>query len=253
VVGRAARPTLARTFRGVWLLTYPAHLAPGALLSTAGLLVLLGLLAIPSVRHGETDEFLSWATNFFLCTLVPAIAFLAGAGALRDEMKPVAVDYLHTRPARRDVVGACKCAAQYLALQPALVLALAVVVGAGLWRGVPSAFAAAPALLTAQAFTTAAFLGLGALIGALTRRYLVFGLLYAAVVEVGIGAIPTQLSRLSLTQHTRTIVAALDGGGAVATALGSSLVLGTVAIVGAVSAATLLRHREMVGAAARDN
>jgi len=49
----------------------------------------------------DRDEVVSWAETFVLMTVLPILAFEAGARAVREDLKPGAVDYLITRPIPR--------------------------------------------------------------------------------------------------------------------------------------------------------
>ena len=84
--------------------------------------------------------------------------------------------------------------------------ALAAIVAVGMVRGIPDVDAMLPRLLFAQLLTVTAFTAFGFFCATLTSRFLVIGLFYGGVVEVGIGNIPTQLSRLSLLQQVRSLI-----------------------------------------------
>src|SRR5436305_792065 len=54
-----------------------------------------------------------------------------------------------------------------------------------------------------------AFGGFGFLGGFLTSRYIIIGLAYGVVIEVGVGQIPTQLSKLSMTHQVQGMLQSL--------------------------------------------
>ncbi|MGH8018734.1 MAG: hypothetical protein ACREIA_10645 [Opitutaceae bacterium] len=253
----APAPGAARAFGGVWRLTYPRFLAPGNVLAQLGLAVGLALFGALPIEEGQASHYFNWVVLFYLTFLVPALAFLSGAGALRDEMKPTAVDYVHTRPIRRAVLVAFKFAAHFLCSQASLFVALAVVVGVGVFRDIPGTLGAAPLMWLGQALGGAVFMALGFFFASLTSRYLVLGLLYGAVIEAGIGNIPTQLAGLSLTRHLKNLLAPVHadlvslfsdapGAGSTVTAL-----LVVTALLLAASA-LIFNRREFAGARPKD-
>ena len=201
---------LAHAFGGVWRLTLRRFLQPGHWLTLAiGLGVLALLSFAPGPRGSGTGHFVGWVGGFHVTFLVPAIAFMAAAGALRDEMKSGAVDYVLTRPIPRPAFVAFKFLAHTVCLQVEFLLALAVVFGVGALRDAPGLAAALPSLLLAQGLLVVAFGALGFLCAAITTRYFLIGLAYAGVIEAGVGQIPTQLSRLSMTHLVRDFLAPL--------------------------------------------
>jgi hypothetical protein len=88
-------------------------------------------------------------------------------------------------------------------------LALAVLVAVGGIRQVPGLATATTSLLLAQVLAVMAFSAFGFACGAYTSRYLIIGIIYANLIEMGIGNIPTQLNRLSMTHHLRTVTSSL--------------------------------------------
>lgn len=202
-------PNFGHALGGIWRLTFRRVFSPTQLLVLLGLLVLFALLTLLNVRDGRATAFFDWTTDFYLAALVPITAFLAGGGAIRDDMKGVAVDYILTRPVRRRVYVAAKYLCHLVCVQMLQLLAFGVLVGVGVFRHIPGLADALPRLLLAQGATVAAFLALGYLCGAMTARYLVLGIFYAGIIEVGLGQIPIQLSKLSVLRHVRTIVADL--------------------------------------------
>ena len=198
-------PSWQRTFGGIWRLTYGRYLAPGNLGILAGLLGLLALLALSGIHNGKAEHFAEWSIHFYLAFVVPVLAFLSAAGLIQDDLKPATADYVLTRPVRRPIFVLFRYLAQTGCIQVQCLLALGTLVAVGAFRQVPGLAATVPSLLLAQILAVAAFSALGFAFGAFTHRYLVLGIFYAGVVEVGVGNIPTQLNRLSMTHHVRAI------------------------------------------------
>jgi ABC-2 type transport system permease protein len=204
-----ATPNWRSAFGGVWRLTYGRFLAPANLAILAGVLGVLALLALSGVHNGNAEHFAEWSVHLFLAFVVPVVAFLTAAGLIQDDLKPATVDYVLTRPLRRPAFVLYRYLAHTACLQAQCLAALAVLVAVGLFRHVPGLGAIAPSLLLAQILAITAFSALGFAFGAFTRRYLVLGIVYANIIELGVGHIPTQLNRLSMTHHVRTIASSI--------------------------------------------
>jgi len=201
-----AAPSLRKAFGGIWRLTFRRFLAPSQWTIPAILLAALALIAFATVREGYGRLFLRWTSGFYLTFLVPILAFLSGAGAIRDEMKPATVDYILTRPVRRPAFVVFKFLSHLACLQVGFLLAFGVLIAVGMYRHIPALFATLPWLLLAQAVAVTAFAAFGLLCGTLTSRYLIVGLVYGGIVEAAIGRVPTQLNRLSMVHQLRALL-----------------------------------------------
>ena len=199
-------PNLRHAFGGIWRLTFRRFLAPSQWTIPAILLAVLVLIAFASIHDGNERLFFRWTTQFYLTFLVPILAILSGAGAIRDEMKPATVDYVLTRPVRRPAFVVFNFLSHLACLEAGFLLALGAVLAVGVYRQIPALFAALPWLLLGQVVAVAAFAAFGLLCGAITSRYLVVGLVYGGIVESAIGRVPTQLNRLSMTHQLRTLL-----------------------------------------------
>lgn len=245
-------PNWRHALGGVWRLTFHRHFQPGRWVMVLIGLALLALLGFAPGRGGISRHFTEWTILFYATFLVPALAFISAAGAMRDEMKSSTVDYLFTRPIRRPSFVLFRFIAHVVCAQLDFLLALAVVLAVGAARGVPGVLATAPALLFSQVLLVTAFSALGFFAGVLTSRYIILGLAYAGIIEVGIGQIPTQLSRLSMTQQVRTFAESLLLRSEThASSPGLLAVAGALALftLVALSAAALLFHHREQGSA----
>lgn len=241
-------PNHRHAFGGVWRLTFRRFLLP-----TRWVMVLIGLavLTLLSFASGQRDvsrsgQYVSWVVGFYVTFLVPALAFIAAGGAMRDEMKSGTVDYVLTRPVRRPAFVVFKFISHTLCAQVDFLLALVAVLTIGTLRGIPDLAAAAPKLLLGQMLLIAAASAFGFLSGIVTSRYVIIGLLYAGVIEAGVGQIPTQLSRLSMTRQIRDLLDPAAGAAAsVATTLGTMGILLMFTGVALAAAAALFNLREL--------
>jgi ABC-2 type transport system permease protein len=208
-------PNARHAFGGIWRLTVRRFFSLTHWLVVAGMLVLLVLFSIPaaSSRAEAAHEFLAWASRFYVCFLVPILAFISAGGVMRDDLRADTVDYIFTRPVARPAFILFRYLSHVACAQLDFLLALGVVTGIGIYWQVPGFWNAVPLLLLAQVLAIVAFSAFGFFCGLLTSRYVIIGLVYAAVIEAGIGNVPTQLAQLSMVLHLLTLMRPIVGEG----------------------------------------
>ncbi len=259
-------PRALHAFGGVWRLTVRRFFSMRHWGVIAGLLALLTLVALGSSSRGAvgTERYAAWAASFYACLLVPVLAFVSAAGALRDDFKADAVDYVFTRPVPRWQHVLFRYVAHMLCAQLEFLLALGVVAGVGLYREVPGLAGIVGTLLLGQVLAVAVFSAFGFLCAAITARFVIVGLVYGSTIEAGLGNVPTQLGWLSLVRHLRALLAKLlesDGASArgIVGAMSENLsppaavawlLGGTVVLLAA--AAAIFAAREFSGGGARE-
>jgi ABC-type transport system involved in multi-copper enzyme maturation permease subunit len=167
---------------------------------------LLGLLALAAALTTEAGNFLNWVSGFYLRCLVPLAAFMLTAGVLRDDLQAGSGDYLFTRPIPRPVYLSLRYLTKTAALQIQFLLALGTLTAVGLFKGAPGFLWLLPSVLVAQALLLAVFSALGLLGAVVTRRYALVGLAYAALVEAGLGSVPTALNQIAMTRQVMKIL-----------------------------------------------
>jgi len=245
-------PGLARALGGVWRLTYPEFFRTRRLLVLAVVCGLLFLLTAQNVRHGQTEFFYRWVVEFYLTFVLPSVALISAAGAIRDDMASVSIDYVLTRPVRRPVYVVLRYLCQVVCLLVSSLAPLAALFGVGIMHEVDRLGAMLPHLLLAQGLIVAGFAAVGFLFGALTTRYFALAIAYGMMVEMGVGQIPTQVSKLSMTHHVLAMLQPLVPGArgmhapeSAATATGAILLFVAVALGATVAVFSM---REFTGA-----
>jgi hypothetical protein len=254
-------PGWLRAWGGIWRLTAGRFLNLRHAAALAGMVALLLLIAIWSSsfhRPLTAGQYVGWVCSFYLCFVIPIFVLISGGGAIREDMRPGAADYLFTRPVGRPVYLALRYAAHMACTQADYLLAFAVLIGFGLFRGVPGMLSMAPLLLTGQVAAIATYEALGFLFGVLTSRYVIVGLGYIAVVELGIGNIPTQINRIAIARAVKNMVppySAHTGGqvGSWAAAAPTAAALAAACVVLVAVAGTFLSFREMAGGESRED
>lgn len=256
-------PHAGRALGGLWRLTARRFFTLNYWLMLAGMLVVLVVLSIPATptQASALDGLLPWAAGFYVCFVVPLLSFISAAGTLSEDLGGATVDYVVTRPLRRPLFIVFRYLTQMAATQISFLFALGAIVGLCVFWDVRNLGSAIPMLLLGQVCAVITFSAIGFLCAAITSRYVIVGLLYGAVVEVGLGNVPTQLNRISLVRHVLALVEPLlgQGGWAVSKTLGASTGgLSTVAVLLGVSAAAvglaavIFSVREFAGSAGRE-
>jgi len=232
-----ARASLSGAWRGLWLFTWKPRLTWRAL---PGLLVTL--LSIPLLtyftiepmqrmtnresRHTEAqantgqanaaDEgdltathaqrpFYRWLINFYLLLALPLYCLTTCGPLIRDDLQSDTLVFLLTRPVSRARTFWVKYACQMVWLETVVAVHALLLYTAGVLRA-PGVGSTMAMFLGAQFLAVLAWGALSALLGVVTRRYLLLGIGYGFVVEVGIGHIPTNINSLSLTRHLQGLL-----------------------------------------------
>jgi ABC-type transport system involved in multi-copper enzyme maturation permease subunit len=256
-------PNAVRAFGGIWRLTSQRFFTPGHWLVLVGMLSVLALLAVGASSTAlRATRYLNWVCGFYVCFLVPTIAFISAAGTIRDDLKSSSVDYVFTRPVRRWAFVVFRFLAHVACAQIDFLLALAVILTVGVVVGAPNPGPALPLLLLAQVIAIITFSAFGFLCGMLTSRYVIVGLVYGAVVEVGVGSVPTQLNRISMIRHLTEMLTPLStdvrmgmGGPALAQSLSvpaAVAVLLVIAVAMLAVTAVVFTIKEPAAAAGRE-
>lgn len=199
--------TWSTAFRGVWLLTWRSSLA---LKKTVGLV--LGMIALPvltylTIEPEQTEAYLRWLIDFYFWMLLPLYTLSVCGGMIREEVQSDILSFLLTRPVSRARLFLVKYLCHLLWLQILGAIAFALLVAAGVLREVPGLGQVIVVVFPIQVLAIFAYGALSSLLGLLHQRYMVLGVLYGFVVEMGIGRIPTNINNLSLARHFRTLLA----------------------------------------------
>jgi hypothetical protein len=160
----------------------------------------------PSPTWGRTGPFYHWLVDFYFFIILP-LTCVRGCGAIiRDELQADTMGFLLTRPVSRARLLAAKYLAQTAWLEIVLLVETLLIFSIGAARQIPGLAGLLPLLLAAQFLAIPAWGALGVLLGQITTRYMATALVYGAVVEMGIGRIPTNINTLSLFRHIKTLL-----------------------------------------------
>ncbi len=224
------------------------------------ILVLLG--AIPAVvvwlstpnlaQRAMLDRYHEAAVPTLLLIVVPIAAIVLGSAALGDERRDGTLSFLIVRPLRRSTITAAKMTAAWLAAagvtsMSGVLASLAIGVRASDWSTLGPTIVG---IVIATACYVSAFL----LVGHLTARAVLIGLIYVFIWESGISFAAPALANVSLFRIGLTAYVGLmpESGSVLSEPLGSlapgaggaiikTIVIGALAVF---SAASLLKRRD---------
>ena len=159
-----------------------------------------------SLPWSRTAPFYHWLIDFYFFIILPLTCVRQCGPLIRDELQADTLGFLTTRPVGRARLLIVKYISQVAWLQMVLLLETLLIFAAGEARQVPSLGALLLLVLGVQILVIPAWSALGLLLGQLTTRYMATALLYGAVVEMGIGRIPTNINTLSIIRHLQTLL-----------------------------------------------
>lgn len=200
-------PQWRDAMEGMWLFTWKTNLTWRRLPVLLASLLLVPLLAYFTLKDGASRPYFLWTVDFYLVVLVPLYCLFICGAMMRDEIQGDTISFLLTRPLTRAELFLLKylCQVIWLEMMGAVVALLLIFVG--WWYQIPDLNQFALLFLSTQLLAILAYGALSALFGLVHQRYMVLGIIYGFVVELGIGKIPTNINSLSLSHHMQTLLA----------------------------------------------
>lgn len=200
-------PGLGSSLAGLWVLSWRGFFAWRRAPLWLAALVANPLLAWLSLPDGESTGFLHWNVHLYVGLLMPLYCLVVCGAMIRDEVQDDTLAFLVTRPLTRARLYLGKYVCQVAWLQFVFLVNGLLLLGVGLLRDIPEAPSLAGRVVLAGVLAALVYGALGGVFGLLTRRYIVLGLVYGFIVEVGIGHIPTNINSLSMLRHLQDLLA----------------------------------------------
>lgn len=221
---------LASAILGFTLLRLGAQWRPKTVLRFAAVAVGLILLTRFGTHRGNQAEFLEWVVDIYAFKILPLFALVLGGAALRGEIRDHTIEYLVTRPIRRsDLVISAYVTTAGLVLIQAVIFTF-VICATAATLAIPDVWSVLPRLLLAEVGIVATFSAIGLALGLVTGKYLVLGVVYGLIVELGLSRLPTAIRQIAVTTHAQIIVERSSTGFATLTALLACAVIAAVAV-----------------------
>jgi len=205
--GVQLKPGLVRAFQGIWTFEWQSRMTFGKLGSAAAAVFALPLLMLLTLPQASADTFHSWAVTFFLMLVVPLNCLSFFGPMIRDDVQSDTLPFVITRPLKRHALYFLKFTSVMIWTQLVTLLGGAMFVLVALLKGIEGISDLIPYYFLAQFVAVIAFGALSGLLGLLSKKYMVLGVVYGAVIEVGIGSIPTNIHSLAISYHIKSILA----------------------------------------------
>lgn len=194
-------------FKGMWMFTWKEQVTLKKMIQK-----LPGLLALPfliwfTLEPGEENHYRLWVVQFYFFMILPIYCLAHMGSMIREEIQNDTIVFLLSRPIRRAELYCLKYFCFMLWLQIWLGIQLLTLSGVGYFLEMPNIYTITVSLFTTQCLAILAWGSLSALFGLLSQKYMVIGIIYGAIVEFGIGRIPTNINNLSFSRHFQTLLA----------------------------------------------
>jgi len=166
----------------------------------------LAWLTFQTEELDALTDWLQWISRFQFGLVVPLWCLITFGSIVRDEVQSGTMGFLITRPLTRTRFFLVRWLCALVTVQVPLALMTLLLGVAAQLLGVPGAAVSTLLLLGAQLMVVPAYGAIAAFLGLLTRKYLLLGIVYGFVVEVGVGQIPTNINTLSVARHFRALL-----------------------------------------------
>lgn len=208
---RPNTPDLFAAFRGLWRLLWRRQLvlrrlAMHALAMAAFTFITWLVLA----KANDVRAFYGWVVVFYFLMLMPLGCLTLLGAMIREEAAANTLCFFTTRPLKRSEMFLVFYFGHIAWLQLVFLLQTLLLFAVGANVGLPVG-KFLPVFLICQFLGLMAWGAHAAMLGMVHARYIVLGLVYGLVVEVGIANIPTNLKAISLSHHLRTLLVQHEG------------------------------------------
>jgi len=191
--------------RGMWLLVWARQMTKKRLLSISGGIVAMLFLMGLSIDH-QSDSY-GWIIGFYLTFLIPFSCLNLCGSMIRDEVQANTLCFLCTRPLRRFEIFLLKYFCHIFWLQMVFLIITPMMFGVAIAKGYSDIISVMMMLLVVQFMAIMAWGALSAFLGMLHQRYVVIGIVYWFVIELGIGSVQTgNINQLSLLRHVQSLL-----------------------------------------------
>ncbi len=152
------------------------------------------------------SAFYRWLIDFYFFIVLPLNCVRLSGALIRDELQADTLGFLLTRPLSRAKLVAAKYLSQTAWLQIVLLIETLLLFAVGGLQQIQALGGLLPLFLATQFLAVFAWSALGLFLGMVTNRYIAMALVYGAIVEMGIGNIPTNINTLSVMRHLKALL-----------------------------------------------
>ncbi|MGB0581152.1 MAG: ABC transporter permease [Limisphaerales bacterium] len=199
-------PSLGRAFLGLWSFEWQTRMTPGKLAQSAALVVVIPILMFIALKEGQKREFIDWIVTYHLFLMLPIYCLSVFGPVIRDELQSDTLGFIITRPIKRYSLLILKYLCTMIWSQVLVLLCGLLFFVVALVHGYEVDPTMIGLFLLVQALAVMAYGAISCLLGLLTKKYMVLGIVYGLVVEKGIGSIPTNIHSLAISHHLKSIL-----------------------------------------------
>lgn len=208
------KPGAIRALLGLGIFELRSRTTLAKLAQSAALILGIPAMMLLVLPTGDAKPFLNWIVNFHLLLVVPLTCLTTFGPLIRDELQSDTLGFIVTRPIRRHTLYLLKYLCTMVWTQCMMILAGLAFLGVAFLKDLSISGSAVPLFFLSQSIAVLAFGAVGGLLGLLSKKYMIIGVLYGFVVEVGFAGIPTNIHTLAISHHLTAILgnsAALAG------------------------------------------
>ena len=199
---------LLGALRGMATLVWAQRCTPRALIWMAVSAGFAGLLMALTIQPGRGGDWLMWVVGFYLQFLVPLACLNVCGSMIRSELQANTLSFLTTRPLRRHTIFLMQYLCHVCWLQGVFLVCTLLLFGLGVALGIGGLGKLLVLFVFTQVLAVFAWGALSALLGLLHQRYMVIGIIYWLIVEVGTGMVEvSNINQLSMLRHVHTLLA----------------------------------------------
>lgn len=218
---------LLMAIRGFGMLKVASWLNAKSLFSVFGFISILGIIGFLIGDDDGGTTLKGWMEGPVTMVMIPLLCLSLAGGIVRSEIRDGTIEYLWTRLVTKAqlILGGYVCSVLgVFAIVALLDLLLSVVLYSKGGRFISGELLN---LLIAQALGVFTFCSLSLALGSFFRKYMIIGVVYGLLVEVGISSLPSNIALISVSRHLRRVVS----GGEVLGPMGGCFAITCLALV----------------------
>lgn len=194
--------------RGMWALVWAQRCTARTFIRLALGAGALGFLMLLTIDIGHKKDWLEWVVGIYLHFLLPLTCLNVCGSMMRSEVQANTLSFLCTRPLHRHTLYLLQYVCHVGWLQLVFFVGTLTLFALGAVKQVEGLGALLPMMLLTQILAIFAWSALAGLLGLVHQRFVVIGILYWLVVEMGLGMVESSnINQLSILRHVHTLLA----------------------------------------------
>lgn len=161
-------------------------------------------------QKGKGMAFAKIVFEIYFIYGIPIVCVIFAGGLSRDEIRNDTLPFFLCRPISRVRYISIRLLCQVIWTEVIMAILTGLLFGVGILKGVPWLIQSIPYFFLAQILAIPAFCALGILMGLINKNFLIFAIIYGAIVEIGIASLSTNIKVIALSTHMKTILGQSD-------------------------------------------